>query len=641
MPRTAALLLAGLAAAAAAQPPDRPFRRSVEGVQIDLRAVDRDGRFVRDLTKDDVTVFEDGREQSITAFDLVEIPIVTERAPAGPIVDPDVASNAVADQGRIYLIVLDDLHTHPLRSVTVRALAREFIERYLGPNDRAALIATSGRRELATEFTSNRGLLLDRAGRFEGGFATGAQCGSDKVPCLADEQTTMRYLTTLAKWLAGLDGRRKALLFISEGFDSGISDAFTDRDGLSRVTDAASDMREVIDAAARSNVSIFAIDPRGLPGAPAATVKPVTTLSDDDAARAVIARQSLEILANETGGFALVHSNAFSDAFARVVSESSSYYVLGYTSNNTTRDGKFRRIEVRAKRPGLVIHARSGYVAREGKSAPPPQKSASITPALADALASPLQLSGITLTMSAAAFRGVKSKASVAVIVEARGGELPLAVIVAAANPDGTIKGEEHGTLDLKPSAAPGPPAEDRTVRLVSRLNLSSGRYQLRVAALDRAGATGSVHFDMEVPDFTKGPLAMSGLMLASAAAAAEPTGGTDRSWKEVLADPPTAVRAFAAGDRVALFTEIYDNGGKAGDQLEITTSIRSDAGETAFTRREMLSRKDSGKSVTHQYGETIPLTGVGPGRYLLTVDARRTSNPAHHASRQIPISVR
>ena len=108
-----------------------------------------------------------------------------------------------------------------------------------------------------------------------------------------------------------------------------------------------------------------------------------------------------------------------------------------------------------------------------------------------------------------------------------------------------------------------------------------------------------------------------------------------------MLADPPTAVRAFAAGDRVSLFTEIYDNDGKAGDQLEITTSVSSDAGETAFTRRERLSRKDGGKTVAHQYSETIPLAGVGPGRYLLTVDARRTSNPAHHASRQIPISVR
>ena len=81
MPRTAALLLAGLAAAAAAaQPPDRPFRRNIEGVQIDLRVVDRDGRFVRDLTRDDLTIAEDGREQSITAFDLVDIPIVGDAA---------------------------------------------------------------------------------------------------------------------------------------------------------------------------------------------------------------------------------------------------------------------------------------------------------------------------------------------------------------------------------------------------------------------------------------------------------------------------------------------------------------------------------------------------------------------------------
>ena len=92
-------------------------------------------------------MLEDGKEQAIASFELVDIPVIVGAPPTAPIVDPDVASNAAAAEGRVYLIVLDDLHTHPLRSVTVRELAREFIERNFGPNDLGAIIATSSRRE--------------------------------------------------------------------------------------------------------------------------------------------------------------------------------------------------------------------------------------------------------------------------------------------------------------------------------------------------------------------------------------------------------------------------------------------------------------------------------------------------------------
>ena len=400
-------------------------------------------------------------------------------------------------------------------------------------------------------------------------------------------------------------------------------------------------MGDVISAAARSNVSIFAIDPRGLPGAPSATVRPVTTLVDDDEAKAVIARQGLEILAHETGGFALVRSNAFSDAFARLVSESSAYYLLGYTSTNTKHDGRFRRVQVRARRPGLTVRARSGYVAVDDKPSSRPAASGAIAPALVDAIQSPIQVPGLTLTMSAVPFRGAASGASVTVVAEAHSRELPLSLFVVAADQDGTIKGEEHGTLDLKPSAAPAA-ASDGHVRLVSRLTLQPGRYQLRVAALDRAAAVGSVHFDLDVPDFSKGPLAMSGLLLSSAEEASAPTGGTDRRWKDMLADPPTTLRTFSAGDRVTLFTEIYDNGGSAGDRIDVATSIRGESGDTVFTRRETLSKgAGPSKIVSAPYRETLPLKDIPPGRYLLNVDARRTGNPTHRAARQIPISVR
>jgi VWFA-related protein len=624
MRRAAAVLLGAMAGISAAQPQERVFRRDVEAIHIDARALDRDGHFVRGLTAADFALFEDGREQSITTFDLIEIP-VPAAARSGPIVDPDVSSNAPGDGGRVYLIVLDDLHTHPLRSITVRALAREFIERNLGPDDRAAIIATSTRRELATEFTSHRGRLLASVDRFEGGFSAGARCGADGASCLADEHLTLRYLTRLSTWLSGLDGRRKAILFISEGFDSGISDAFTPPDPgssifdrLSNINDAAADLREAVTAAARSNVSIFAIDPRGLPGAPAPTIRPVTTLVDDDEAKAVIARQGLEILGQETGGFALVRSNAFSEAFARVVRESSAYYLLGYTSSNTKRDGKFRRVEVRAKHPGIAVRARSGYVARDAK-ATSSADGGTRGDALIAAMQSPVQIPGVALTMSAAPFRGVKSRAFVAVVVDVRSREMPLSFFVAAADQDGRLKAEERGTMKAGPAIAAA--GGDSHGRLATHLALPPGRYQLRAAALDRAGAAGSVHFDLDVPDFSKGPLAISGLLLG---------------------DPPTTVRAFSAGETVTVTAEVYDNAGRDGDQIEMTTSLRGESGEAAFSRRELLSRTaGGGRTAPYRYGAAVALKDLAPGRYLLSVDARRTTNAAHRASRQIPITVR
>ena len=109
-------------------------------------------------------------------------------------------------------------------------------------------------------------------------------------------------------------------------------------------------------AATRANVSIYPVDARGLPTAPAPTIKPIPTLVDEDRFSSgwVQAEQSLHELA-DTGGVALVHSNEFEQAFDRIVEEASSYYLLGYTPSNTRRDGRFRRIEVRTSRPGLKV----------------------------------------------------------------------------------------------------------------------------------------------------------------------------------------------------------------------------------------------------------------------------------------------
>jgi VWFA-related protein len=133
---------------------------------------------------------------------------------------------------------------------------------------------------------------------------------------------------------------------------------------LSYVQDAVRD-------AARSNTTIYAIDPRGLTGIEEETVE-VSGLPDEATGVGASAFQAafrmtqdnLRMLAEQTGGFALLNTNDIDRGFERLVEENSDYYVLGYQPTDARRDGRFHRIEVRVKRPGVQVLARRGYFAR-------------------------------------------------------------------------------------------------------------------------------------------------------------------------------------------------------------------------------------------------------------------------------------
>ena len=75
-------------------------------------------------------------------------------------------------------------------------------------------------------------------------------------------------------------------------------------------------------------------------------------------ARLSASQDTLTSLAADTGGQAFIDSNDFGEAFARVQRDMSAYYLLGYNSANPAKDGRFRRIQVRAKRDGLRIDDR-------------------------------------------------------------------------------------------------------------------------------------------------------------------------------------------------------------------------------------------------------------------------------------------
>src|SRR5215472_14208230 len=143
------------------QPPIT-FKSEVNYVEIDARVTDAQGNFVRDLTQADFRLTEDGQPQALTAFSMVDIPIARPDPPLfakAPIV-PDVVTNRTPFEGRVFVLVMDDLHTRFSDTPRARAAARQFVERYVGANDLVAVVNTSGVGKSMQDFTTNRQLVL-------------------------------------------------------------------------------------------------------------------------------------------------------------------------------------------------------------------------------------------------------------------------------------------------------------------------------------------------------------------------------------------------------------------------------------------------------------------------------------------------
>jgi VWFA-related protein len=699
------LTAAGLAGQQAPSPvqqtPPRPdpqmppitFRAEVNYVEVDAVVRDAQGAFVRDLKKEDFQVFEDGTLQTVTAFSLIDIPVVrSERALFLPTdIDPDVRSNAGGPEGRLYVLLLDDIHTDAMRSIRVRQAAKQFVDRNLGANDLAAVIYTSGRSDAAQDLTSSRRLLSGAIDKFMGrklrsaflnrldAYNLARQAGQtsnlfdpDQAQRVYNARSMLSTVKNLSDWLSGIHGRRKAVVLIGEGIDfviwdslgpSGIAQSFADS---SRRGDGAfllTETQDTIAAATRANVSIYAIDPRGLylpgdemmqisavPVDNETLVTGVTALQDELRA----SQDSLRVLAEGTGGFASLTSNDFAGAFQRIVDENSSYYVLGYYSNNEKRDGRFRKIEVRPTRPGLEVKARKGYTAPRGKltSDKKVEASAGTSKELRDALDSPLQVSDLKLAIFAAPLKGPGSKAAVAIVTQIVARDMTfvekdgkfsnaLEISYVAVDKQGKVAAGNRDSIAMALKRDTYERVLQAGFRVQSRLELPPGSYQLRVAAREGGGRAGSVHYDLLVPDFGKEPVAMSGLVLSSVAAGGVPTAGEVAELGKALPTPPTTERTFSANDELAVLAEIYDNQGAQPHAMDITATLKADGRVSVFTNTERRSSKElGGGKGGYGYTARIPLTDLAAGLYVLRVEAKSSLGDTAAVAREVQLRI-
>jgi len=263
------------------QPPVT-FRVEVNYVEVDALVTDAQGNVVSDLTANDFELLEDGKPRKISTFSLVNLPVERAQRPlfASAPVEADVQTNE-GGEGRIYLIVLDDQHTDPTRAPRVKAAARRFIEQNFGINDLAAVVYTGGRSTDSQDFTNNPRLLLAAIDKFSGRKLRSATLerlenvrtnpdtgsvgpGSDpsEIERAFRARQVMSSVRRLAEFMAGVRGRRKAMLFISEGVDYDINQVMGVQG--STATSVLQDTQDAIAAATRGNVAIYTIDPRGL-----------------------------------------------------------------------------------------------------------------------------------------------------------------------------------------------------------------------------------------------------------------------------------------------------------------------------------------------------------------------------------------
>jgi VWFA-related protein len=638
---------------APAQPPT--FKVEVNYVEIDASVTDAQGNFVGDLTREDFQVIEEGTRQSITAFSRVDLPIEREDPPLSraAAIEPDVRSNREAFNGRVFLLLLDDLQTSFKRTALVRAAARQFIRRYVGTNDMVAVVTTGGSTRAAQEFTSSHSRLIAAVDKF-----SGQKTPRDAMPMerAFKARNTYATLQNLAEFLGPIRGRRKAIIWFGEGVDYDINTMAGDADTVRQA------MQDAITAANRANASLYGVDARGV-GAGLDESIEVSGIPDetnsftallDEARRG---QDSLRVLSSETGGFAVVNQNDLNGAFRRIVQENSSYYVLGYYATNAGRDGKFRNVQVRVARPGVNVRARKGYVAPSGRRASTPTPSrleSQMPPEIREALASPIPTRGLGLTLFAAPFSGVAPKASVAIVVEIDPERLAfvekdgifaedLDIHILAIDASGKIQDGVRDNAPLRLRPANHDAVVRHGLRVIRRLQLPPGRYQIHLAARAMNGkALGTIRQDLDVPDFSKEPLLMSGLTLTSESAARMPTANPDPGFKDVLPTSPTAIREFPRSDTLALFAEVYDNQTRVTHRVAIATTVAGDDGRVLFTTDDERSSQElQGKKGGYGYTAKVPLAQLAPGRYVLRVEAKTLLTNGGTAARELEFQVR
>jgi hypothetical protein len=176
----------------------------------------------------------------------------------------------------------------------------------------------------------------------------------------------------------------------------------------------------------------------------------------------------------------------------------------------------------------------------------------------------------------------------------------------------------------------------------MTRLEVPPGRYQARFGVRELAGGlVGTIYQDIEVPDFAKEPLSMSGVALTSTRADLVLTARHDKDLEDLLNGPPSAGRTFTADDALGVFVEVYDNVTSPPHQVEIVSSILGEDGRVVSSSREERHTSELGGSRGgFDHAVDFSLAELRHGRYVLRVEARSGLDRDRVVTRDVPFTI-
>lgn len=395
----APLVGTAILAAGAASAPERlaaGVRAAVEVTAMDLDVVaTKGGQPVNDLARGEFVVRVDGKPVPIDYFARIE---------AGEVHGPDLATASPdllldmlkADSGeafvpRQFLVYFDDDRLLPQQRHAVIEGLRDFVLR-LSPSDRASIVSYTGSTRVLVPFTNSKEDLLGGLTRLEKASPAGLSWEAQYRQTVQElrlsrpssrggilrswsAQTASRERSALAELarsvsaLAARSGKR-TLLLVTNGYEWYPGQTLAQAYGPSLLSqfdqDIGDDLRKVLARANSSGITIQVFDAKGLVADGDAS-QPLP-LATNPFFRTQNFRDSMAMLARDTGGSLVENRNVFRSDLDRVYREASSYYSVGVTLSGVP--GKSTRtVEVLTTRPDVVVRARSGFSAKTADEA--------------------------------------------------------------------------------------------------------------------------------------------------------------------------------------------------------------------------------------------------------------------------------
>jgi VWFA-related protein len=617
---TAALLASQLSSQ---QPPT--FSTTANVVVVNVTVTGRDGKAIGNLTGSDFLVYEDGKLQTLQSCELqkletkplepiqpaktLQIREAPKPAPAAPPPETPPAKTDLHDR-RLIVMLFDISTMQPQEQIRAVDAAIKFLGTQMTTSDVVSIMTFGSELKTVLDFSADRDQLISTLHAFHVGEAselsTMADTGADSQDIsgsfVADE-TEFNIFNSDRKLAALEDAARrlshypekKALVYISSGIEkTGVENQ--------------SQLQATVNAAIRANVAFYPIDARGLmatpPGGDATQAASVgSNLYSGSRQQSLMdsfhnTQETLDTLASDTGGKALLDSNDLTLGMTQVQKDMSSYYMLTYASTNAAEDGKYRRIQVKlAPKAGDLkakLEFKQGYYA--------PTTFAKMTGAnkeaqLQEALLSDNPLTDLPLAVEVDYFRLSKNKYFVPISVRIPGSALSFTNKGAKAATELDFVGEIRDargkqasmvgdTIPLKVASTTAGEVTRKQIQYDTGFTLGPGKYKLKFVARENGeGKTGTFEAPFTVPDLGSGSaLRLSSVILSNQVQAVkEQIAGAKNSKKLVAEDPlidesgqkimPNVTRVFRTGQKMSVYLELYDPG-----VMQFTGSSQSQA---------------------------------------------------------------